>query len=87
VRALARASELLLELVRRWWRPLVCLGIGGSLIVNGIAVPLITRSFPDLTGLAAVIAAASPFAWFRTYEKTRGGEARGGGPDGESGPP
>ena len=58
--------------VRKWWRPLVQLGIGGSLIVNGIAVPLITRTYPDLTGLAACIAAAAPFAAIRAWEKSKG---------------
>ena len=58
--------------VRKWWRPLVQLGIGGSLIVNGVAVPLITRSYPDLTGLAACIVAAAPFAAIRAWEKAKG---------------
>ncbi|MCA3504780.1 MAG: hypothetical protein IOD05_16340 [Rhodobacter sp.] len=51
---------------------MVQLGIGGSLIVNGIALPLITRTFPDLTGLAACIAAAAPFAAIRAWEKAKG---------------
>lgn len=58
--------------VRKWWRPLVQLGIGGSLIVNGVAVPLITRSYPDLGGLAACIVAAAPFAAIRAWEKAKG---------------
>ncbi|MCA3732941.1 MAG: hypothetical protein IM662_02365 [Phenylobacterium sp.] len=51
---------------------MVQLGIGGSLIVNGIALPLITRTYPDLTGLAACIAAAAPFAAIRAWEKAKG---------------
>jgi hypothetical protein len=58
--------------VRKWWRPLVQLGIGGSLIVNGVAVPLMTRTYPDLTGLAACIVAAAPFAAIRAWEKAKG---------------
>ena len=58
--------------VRKWWRPLVQLGIGGSLIVNGVAVPLITRTYPDLGGLAACIVAAAPFAAIRAWEKAKG---------------
>ena len=68
------ASDMVLCLARKWWRPMICLGIGGSLIVNGVVVPLVTHTYPDLVGLAAVVAAASPFAWFRTYEKVKGGE-------------
>lgn len=66
------ASNSALCFARQWWRPLICLSIGGSVLVNGIVVPILTRTFPDLTGLAAVIAAASPFAYFRSSEKKAG---------------
>lgn len=65
-------QEMALCLVRKWWRPLVCLGIGGSLIVNGMVIPLLTRTVPDLVGLAALVTAAAPFAWLRTHEKVKG---------------
>ena len=70
--AVLAAQEAALCAVRKWWRPLVQLGIGGSLIVNGIAVPLITRTYPDLVGLAACIVAAAPFAAIRAWEKAKG---------------
>lgn len=57
---------------RQWWRPIICLSIGGSVLVNGVIVPILTHTYPDLTGLAAVIAAASPFAYFRSSEKKAG---------------
>jgi hypothetical protein len=41
-------------------------------MVNGVAVPLMTRSYPDLTGLAACIVAAAPFAAIRAWEKAKG---------------
>lgn len=65
-------QDVALCLVRKWWRPAVCIGIGGSLVVNGVVLPLVTHHQPDLTGLAAVIAAASPFAVARTVEKLQG---------------
>lgn len=65
-------QEMALCLVRKWWRPLVCLGIGGSVLVNGVIIPLLNRTVPDLIGLAALITAAAPFAWLRTHEKIRG---------------
>lgn len=71
-RRLMAIQEVALCLVRKWWRPAICVGIGGSVVVNGVVVPLITHQSPDLTGLAAVIAAASPFAIARSYEKVRG---------------
>lgn len=67
-----RLQDAALCFVRKWWRPLVQLGIGGSLLTNGVAVPLITRSYPDLTGLAACIVAAAPFAAIRAWEKAKG---------------
>lgn len=69
---LLKAQGVALCVVRKWWRPMVQLGIGGSLIVNGVALPLITRTFPDLTGLAACIVAAAPFAAIRAWEKAKG---------------
>lgn len=71
-RLILDAQAAALCAVRKWWRPLVQLGIGGSLIVNGVAVPLLTRTSPDLTGLAACIAAAAPFAAIRAWEKAKG---------------
>lgn len=69
---LLRYQEVALCFVRKWWRPAVCVGIAGSLITNGMILPLITKTIPDLTGLAAVIAAASPFAMIRGFEKKWG---------------
>lgn len=65
-------NEIALCLARKWWRPIVCLSIGASIVVNGVILPLITNTFPDLPGLAAMIVAASPFAWFRSNEKING---------------
>ncbi len=71
-KGLLAAQDVGLCLVRKWWRPFVQIGIGGSLLVNGIVLPLATSTVPDLTGLAAVIAAASPFAIMRGFEKKWG---------------
>lgn len=67
-----RAQEVALCVVRKWWRPLVCVGMGGSLIANGIILPLITHTAADLTGLAALCGSLAPFAWLRTVEKKAG---------------
>lgn len=69
---LLNAQSVALCAVRKWWRPMVQLGIGGALLVNGVVLPLLTRQYPDLAGLAACIAAASPFAAIRAWEKARG---------------
>lgn len=64
-------SDMALCFARKWWRPAICIGMAGSILVNGIALPLMTRTYPDLVGLAAVVAALAPFAWFRTQEKIK----------------
>jgi len=69
---LAILSEIALCAVRKWWRPLVCISMGLSLLVNGVLLPVVTRTFPDLTGLAALCVALAPFAWLRTHEKIKG---------------
>lgn len=60
--------------VKKTWRPAICFHMGLVLLVNGVVLPLVNRSVPDLLGLAALIAALAPFAWLRTVEKTKGVE-------------
>ena len=72
---LTDVSDVGLCVVRKWWRPVVCISIGGMLFVNGIVLPLAKWSWPDLLGLAAMITAAAPFAWLRTQEKLNGVDA------------
>ena len=71
-RWLADKSDLALCAVRKWWRPLVCLSIGGSVLLNGVILPALKGDWPDLIGLAALITAAAPFAWIRMNEKING---------------
>ncbi|MCA6258672.1 MAG: hypothetical protein IM650_11330 [Phenylobacterium sp.] len=70
--AILSVQNAALCFVRKWWRPMVQIGIGGSLLVNGVVVPLLTKTYPDLTGLAACIVAAAPFAAIRAWEKAKG---------------
>lgn len=67
-----RVEQGALALVRRWWRPIVCLSMGGSLFVNGCVLPLLTKTYPDLTGLAALAVSLAPFAWLRSADKAKG---------------
>jgi len=60
--------------VRKTWRPAICFQMGMVLMTNGVVLPLMTRTVPDLLGLAALIAALAPFAWLRTVEKSKGVE-------------
>jgi hypothetical protein len=72
LRAAIRVQEIALCVVRKWWRPCICLGIAGSIINVGIVLPITTKTYPDLTGLAALIAAAAPFGVMRGLEKKWG---------------
>ena len=47
---LAGVSDVGLCAVRNWWRPLVCIGMGSTLVVNGVYLPLATKTAADLTG-------------------------------------
>jgi hypothetical protein len=67
-----RAQEIALCVIRKWWRPLTCVGIAGSMIVHGIALPLMTRSHPDLIGLAALVTACAAAFAVREWGKYKG---------------
>jgi len=69
-----RAQEMALCLIRKWWRPLTCLGIAGSLMVHGVVLPLMTRTSPDLTGLAALVTACAAAFAVREWGKIKGAE-------------
>ena len=75
IKRLSELSDLMLCFIRKFWRPLVCISMGLTLLVNGVVIPLATWAVPDLVGLAAVVAAMTPFAWLRTHEKIRGADA------------
>jgi hypothetical protein len=61
-------------LIKKTWRPITCLGIAGSILVNGVVIPLQTHTVPDLVGLAALVTALAPFVISRTMEKLKGVE-------------
>lgn len=66
---LLTAQEMALCLVRKWWRPLTQMGIGAALIVNGVVIPIYTWTVPDMTAMAAYVAAATAAFGVRAYEK------------------
>ena len=74
IKRILRVQEAALCLVRKWWRPILSCGIAGSVVTNGVVVPILTKTVPDLAGLAALVVAASPFAIMRGVEKMKGAE-------------
>jgi hypothetical protein len=60
---LLRIQETGLCLVRKWWRPVTCIGIAGGALVNLLVIPIIKRESPNLAEAAAfVTACAGAFA-------------------------
>jgi hypothetical protein len=67
-----RTQEALLCLVRKWWRPITCIGIAGGAIVNLIVIPLMKREVPDMAEAAAYVTAATAAFAVREWGKARG---------------
>jgi hypothetical protein len=60
---LMRAQEVGLCLIRKWWRPVTCVGIAAGTIINLCIIPLMTRSIPNMgEGAAWIGACAAAFA-------------------------
>ena len=66
-----KIMDIVLCLIRKWWRPITCIGIAGSVMVHGIILPLMIKQSPDLTGLAALITAASAAFAVREWGKIK----------------
>jgi hypothetical protein len=66
----------ILEAVRRsiikWWRPLACLAIAMTVVVNGVYIPLVTKASVDLVGLSALVTAVVAAFAVREWGKIRG---------------
>lgn len=52
-----RWQEVALCFVRKWWRPVGCIGIAGGALVNLIVIPLWTWTVPNMAEAAAYVAA------------------------------
>jgi uncharacterized SAM-binding protein YcdF (DUF218 family) len=61
-----------MAVVRMWWRPLTQLGLAAAIWVNGVIVPLATKTYPDLTALAALVTAVVAAFGVRAWEKHKG---------------
>lgn len=66
------AQEMALCLVRKWWRPVTCIGIAGGAVVNLIVLPIIKRQSPNLAEAAAFVTACAGAFAVREYGKIKG---------------
>ena len=56
-------QDVALCIVRKWWRPVTCIGIAGGTVVNLVIIPLATLTIPNLAeGAAWIAACATAFA-------------------------
>jgi len=65
-------QEAALCFVRKWWRPVTCIGIAGGSIVNLMLIPLINLEVPDMTAAAAYVTACAAAFGVRAFEKFKG---------------
>ena len=67
-----RWQEVALCFVRKWWRPVTCIGIAGGSIVNLVIIPIVNWEVPDLTAAAAYVTAATAAFAVREWGKIKG---------------
>ena len=66
------AQEIALCVVRKWWRPVTCIGIAGGALVNLVIIPLVNWEVPDMADAAAYVAATTAAFSVRAFEKWKG---------------
>ncbi len=60
-------------LIRKWWRPVTCVWIAGTMAVHGVILPL-TGKDTDLTGLSLLVTAIAGAFAVREWGKAKGNE-------------
>jgi hypothetical protein len=66
-----------LRLIRRWWRPVTCIWLAGTMGVHGVVLPLYMffrhGEMPtDLTGLSLLVTATAGAFAVREWGKVKG---------------
>ena len=69
---IAFTEGVILRFIRRWWRPVTCIGIAGGALVNLVIIPLYRWEVPDMTAAAAYITAATAAFAVREWGKMKG---------------
>lgn len=60
-----------LSVIRRWWRPVTCIWIAGTMGVHGVVLPLMGKD-TDLTGLSLLVTATAGAFAVREWGKIKG---------------
>ena len=69
-------DDFILKHIRKWWRPITCIFIAGTMLVHGIIIPLVNLSnggsLTDLTGLSLLVTAIAGAFAVREWGKIKG---------------
>ena len=59
--------------IRKWWRPITCFWIAGTMAVHGVILPLMGKN-TDLTGLSLLVTAIAGAFAVREWGKINGAD-------------
>lgn len=65
------AEKVALCVIRKWWRPITCIWIAGTMAVHGVILPL-RGTATDLTGLSLLVTAIAGAFAVREWGKIKG---------------
>lgn len=74
---LLAAEKVALCVIRKWWRPVTCIWIAGTMAVHGVFLPVARyirtgNADTDLTGLSLLVTAIAGAFAVREYGKIKG---------------
>lgn len=73
---ISKIDDFTLRHIRKWWRPVTCIFIAGTMFVHGIAIPVFNMfsngSATDLTGLSLLVTAIAGAFAVREWGKIKG---------------
>lgn len=64
-------EKVALCVIRKWWRPVTCIWIAGTMAVHGVILPLMGKD-TDLTGLSLLVSAVAAAFAVREWGKVKG---------------
>lgn len=65
------AEKVALCVIRKWWRPITCVWLAGTMAVHGVILPMMGKD-TDLTGLSLLVTATAGAFAVREWGKVKG---------------
>lgn len=69
---LDRVQTIMRYAITRWWRPFCCLGFVATIWTQGVVLPLLNLTSPDLTGLSLLVTSIVAAFAVREWGKHKG---------------